>query len=110
MQVDFRDHEMFCILLKASCMLEFSRNVLTSSGFECVTEISGKAVSNDGGQEICTVLQRSRMRYRNGSPMQGNPASVAAGDSSHSDERSSSWLHVSQEEIDGVGGRLGVLE
>lgn len=75
-------------------MLEFSRNVLTSSGFGCVTQVSGKAVLDDGGQEMCTVLQRSRMRYRNGSPMQGNPASVAAGDSSHSDERSSLWLHV----------------
>lgn len=72
----------YCILFKASCILEFGQIVLISLSSERTTKISGKVVLNDGGFQWTGVSAKSR--YRN--LMQGNSASVAADDSSHSDE------------------------
>lgn len=67
----------YCILVKASCILEFGQNVLIPLSSERITKISGKVVLTWTG-----VTAKSR--YRN--LMQGNSASAAADDSSHSDE------------------------
>lgn len=72
----------YCILFKASCILEFGQNVLIPLSSERITKISGKVVLNDGGFQWTGVTAKSR--YRNS--MQGNSASAAADDSSHSDE------------------------
>lgn len=59
MQVDFRDHGMSCILLKASCkdyILELGQNASIPLISECVMKISGKFVLDRSGfQRYCQV-------------------------------------------------------